>query len=170
MVLAGVFVVGLGADGFVDVFAVAGSRAGTSSTFTSSPSDATVMPVEPFGRDGERLCVSLDCDDAEGDGTAVSGGAPDALTGRPPKLGSASTSCSATVPSVASSSTAASALTLFVVKGIYYEIYVAEHVSIFTIIKKLFNKQERNKFRILKKKEEQINKNLSKVYLKSSIF
>ena len=65
---------------------------------------------------------------------------------------------------------AASALTLFVVKGIYYEIYVAEHVSIFTIIKKLFNKQERNKFRILKKKEEQINKNLSKVYLKSSIF
>ncbi len=43
---------------------------------------------------------------------------------------------------------AASALTLFVVKGIYYELYVAEHEGIWNTIKRKWNERKARKVRI----------------------
>ena len=48
---------------------------------------------------------------------------------------------------------AASALTLFIVKGIYYEIYVAKHESPWKMFKNLFIKKPKNRIKILDDRE-----------------
>lgn len=61
---------------------------------------------------------------------------------------------------------AASALTLFVVKGIYYEIYVADHTPFW---KKQITKEKISK-KLSRVSYVQENPNLPKVYSASSVF